>query len=87
MLVRKELALSLSVWLNQEGLKLFALKMLKLLLNDSNENETVRINALEVMISKIWDNKIFMKDMFKALKVLLGFVSWRIKYVLAKNMG
>jgi hypothetical protein len=65
----------------------FALKMLKLLLNDSNENETVRINALEVMISRVWDNKIFMKDMFKALKVLLGFVSWRIKYVLAKNMG
>ena len=61
--------------------------MLKLLLNDSNENETVRINALEVMVSKPWENKIFMKDMYKALKVLLGFVSWRIKYVLAKNMG
>lgn len=61
--------------------------MLKLLLNDSNENETVRINALDVMISKVWDNAIFIKDMYKALKVLLGFVSWRIKYVLARNMG
>ena len=86
-LVRKELALSLKIWLNKEGMELFALKMLKLLLNDSNENETVRINALDVMISKVWENKIFMKDMYKALKVLLGFVSWRIKYVLAKNMG
>jgi hypothetical protein len=85
--VRKELALSLKIWLNKDGMELFALKMLKLLLNDSNENETVRINALDVMISKVWDNKIFMKDMYKALKVLLGFVSWRIKYVLAKNMG
>lgn len=85
--MRKELALSLKIWLNKEGMELFALKMLKLLLNDSNENETVRINALDVMISKVWDNLIFMKDMYKALKVLLGFVSWRIKYVLAKNMG
>lgn len=68
-------------------MELFALKMLKLLLNDSNENETVRINALDVMISKVWENSIFMKDMYKALKVLLGFVSWRIKFVLAKNMG
>lgn len=81
------MALSLKHWLNREEMEHFALKMLKLLLNDSNENETVRINALEVMISRVWDNKIFMKDMFKALKVLLGFVSWRIKYVLAKNMG
>ena len=79
--------MSLKVWLNKDGMELFALKMLKLLLNDSNENETVRINALDVMISKVWDNSIFMKDMYKALKVLLGFVSWRIKYVLAKNMG
>jgi len=85
--VRKELALSLKIWLNKDGMELFALKMLKLLLNDSNENETVRINALDVMISKVWENSIFMKDMYKALKVLLGFVSWRIKYVLAKNMG
>lgn len=85
--MRKELALSLKIWLNKEGMELFALKMLKLLLNDSNENETVRINALDVMISKVWENSIFMKDMYKALKVLLGFVSWRIKYVLAKNMG
>ena len=81
------MALSLKIWLNKEGMELFALKMLKLLLNDSNENETVRINALDVMISKVWENNIFMKDMYKALKVLLGFVSWRIKYVLAKNMG
>lgn len=85
--MRKELALSLKIWLNKDGMELFALKMLKLLLNDSNENETVRINALDVMISKVWDNSIFIKDMYKALKVLLGFVSWRIKYVLAKNMG
>lgn len=79
--------MSLKIWLNKDGMELFALKMLKLLLNDSNENETVRINALDVMISKVWENSIFMKDMYKALKVLLGFVSWRIKYVLAKNMG
>jgi len=79
--------LSLKIWLNKDGMELFALKMLKLLLNDSNENETVRINALDVMISKVWENSIFMKDMYKALKVLLGFVSWRIKFVLAKNMG
>ena len=85
--MRKELALSLKIWLNKDGMELFALKMLKLLLNDSNENETVRINALDVMISKVWENSIFMKDMYKALKVLLGFVSWRIKFVLAKNMG
>ena len=85
--MRKELALSLKIWLNKDGMELFALKMLKLLLNDSNENETVRINALDVMISKVWDNAIFIKDMYKALKVLLGFVSWRIKYVLARNMG
>ena len=81
------MALSLKIWLNKDGMELFALKMLKLLLNDSNENETVRINALDVMISKVWENSIFMKDMYKALKVLLGFVSWRIKFVLAKNMG
>ena len=85
--MRKELALSLKIWLNKDGMELFALKMLKLLLNDSNENETVRINALDVMISKVWENAIFIKDMYKALKVLLGFVSWRIKYVLARNMG
>lgn len=85
--MRKELALSLRHWLNREGMEHFALKMLKLLLNDSNENETIRINALEVMVSRVWDCETFAKDMSKALKVLFGFVSWRIKYVLAKHIG